>query len=128
MDDFPQDIRQFVLDNITSVEQLEVLLLLLQRTPEKEWDAASVSRELYTQPEAAAKRLADLAALGLLAHSEGPTRLYRYAPRTPAQAQLVASTAEAYRLRRVAIVGLIYSRPTSEAQAFADAFKFRKEK
>lgn len=127
MDDFQEDIRRFILDNITSVEQLEVLLLL-QRTPEKDWNAASVSKELYTQPEAAAQRLADLEALGLLAHAEGPSPEYRYAPRTLARAQLVARTAEVYRQRRVAVISLIYSRPPSEAQAFADAFRLRKEK
>jgi hypothetical protein len=127
MDDFPADVRHFILANITSVDQLEVLLLL-RSSPDKEWTAAEVSRQLYTEPESAAARLADLAALGLLAVQEGGERLYRYRPRAGEQDRVVGRLADVYKQRRVATIALIYSeRPNSPVQAFADAFRFRKE-
>ena len=65
MDDFPEDVKRFIIDHITSVDQLEVLLLV-RGNPRADWIASGVSKELYTQPEAAAMRLASLQALGLV--------------------------------------------------------------
>lgn len=127
MGDFSADVEQFLLQNITSVDQLEVLLLL-RADPETTWSPAAVSRELATQPEAAAQRLADLLALHLVALAEGPDRLYRYAPGTVGQRTLVDRLAQVYKERRVAVITLIYSKPLNQVQAFADAFRLRKEK
>jgi hypothetical protein len=125
--DFPADLKQFLLDHVTSVEQLEVLLLL-HKTPDKGWNALSVSQQLYTHRDAAARRLADLRALGLLTATEEADPLYRYQPTTPAHADLVNRLAQVYMERRVTVISLIYSKPLDHVQAFADAFKLRKEK
>ncbi len=58
-------VEQFIHDNINSVEQLEVLLLLAA-DPQREWTATRVSQELRIQPESAANRLADLHSRGIL--------------------------------------------------------------
>lgn len=123
--EFPDDVRRFILDIINSVEQLETLLLL-RGQPDREWSAQAVSQALYTQPEAAAMRLTDLHARGLLTVTEGPERLYRYRPATGDQDRLIGQLADVYRERRVAVISLIYSKPLNQVQAFADAFKFRK--
>jgi predicted transcriptional regulator len=123
--EFPADVEQFLLQNITSVDQLEVLLLL-RSEPATSWSPAAVSRELATQPEAAAQRLADLQALHLVEAVEGPERGYRYAPGTGAQRSAVDRLAQVYRERRVAVITLIYSKPLNQVQAFADAFRLRK--
>jgi hypothetical protein len=125
--EFPADVRSFITDHINSVEQLEVLLLL-RRGADKEWNAAAVSQLLYTPPEAAARRLADLAALGLLAVSTIDEPFYRYQPGTREQAALVGRLAQLYEERRVSVISLIYSKPNENVQAFADAFRLRKEK
>lgn len=125
--DFPEEVRRFILDHISSVEQLEVLLLLKGSAP-REWTAKAVSQALYTQPEAAAMRLADLQTRGLLAVREGPERQYNYLPGTPELAGTVNRLAEVYRERRVTVITMIYSKPSSPVQAFADAFRLRKEK
>jgi hypothetical protein len=125
-DGFPEDVRRFILEHVNSVEQLEVLLLLRGR-PDADWDAAAVSRALSTAPAAAAMRLADLHARGLLVPVKPGEARYRYGPAAPELARLVDGLAEAYRERRVAVVALIYSKPQTQVQAFADAFKLRKE-
>lgn len=127
MGGFPEDVKQFILDNITSVDQLEVLLLL-QGSSGKEWTAGIVSQHLCTQPEAAASRLADLHKQGLLAVREDAERWYWYQPATGERSRLVNALADTYKERRVAVISLIYSeRPNHPAQAFADAFRIRKE-
>ena len=47
MEDFPDDVRQFIEDRIHSLAQLEVLLLL-QGAPERAWLPAEVGTSLYT--------------------------------------------------------------------------------
>jgi hypothetical protein len=126
-DEIPEKIGQFIAENFNSVEQLEALLLL-RTHPDKDWDAVQLSQALYTQPEAAALRLADLKARGFLTTADGPTPRYRYRPAPAELASLVDALAEVYRERRVTVITLIYSRPVDPAQAFADAFRLRKER
>ena len=120
------EIEQFINDRINSVEQLEVLLLL-RASPEKEWSAGEVSQKLYIQPDSAARRLADLHAGGLLVVSEAAGSLYRYGPRTSDLESVADGLAEAYKIRPVSIINLIFSRPRDQIRAFADAFRIRKE-
>ncbi len=126
VDTFPEEVQRFIVDNLSSVEELEVLLLLRSR-PDKEWNAAEVSQALYTQPAAAAMRLNDLRSHGLLTSRKEASELYRYHPRTADLEPLVSRLSEAYRERRVAVITLIYSKASSQVQAFADAFKLRKD-
>lgn len=125
-EEIPDTIRHFITENFNSVEQLEALLLL-RADPERAWDAVQLSQALYTQPEAAAMRLADLRGRGFLA-AEGTPARYRYRPAPPELARQVDLLADVYRERRVTVITLIYSRPADPAQAFADAFRLRKEK
>lgn len=125
-DEFPDKIRRFITEHFTSVEQLEALLLL-RTDPARDWNAVQLSQALYTQPAAAAMRLADLRARGFLTAVDGSPPRYRYQPATAELASSVDDLAETYRERRVTVITLIYSRPTDPAQAFADAFRLRKE-
>lgn len=128
MNVFPADLQRFLAESIDSVEQLEVLLLLRGK-PEQAWSAEEVSRALYTHPDAALRRLAALQTHGLLVvEGDGPERKYRYAPSSPDRAGLVDRLAALYKERRVAVITLIYSTPPDQVQAFADAFRLRKEK
>lgn len=123
-EDFPEDVRRFILDNLGSVEELEVLLML-RGAPEKNWSAAEVGQALYTSPAGAAMRLADLHAHGLLALIEGPEKLYCFRPARADMPVLINQLADLYKQRRVSVINLIYSKPSDKVQALADAFKFR---
>jgi hypothetical protein len=70
-------------------------------------------------------RLNDLHARGLLVQKDGPT--YRYGPAQADLNSLVERLAAIYHERRVTIITLIYSKPHTQVQAFADAFKLRKD-
>jgi hypothetical protein len=116
-----EDVRQFVAEHVDSLEQLEVLLLL-QRHAVRAWSADDVSRELRSSYESSGRRLAALAAGGLLQESDGA---YRYAPRSSELDAAARALERAYVVRRLAVTELIFSRPLAQVRAFADAFKMR---
>jgi hypothetical protein len=130
-DALPEDVHRFIAEHIHSVEQMEALVAL-RRAGERAWDATALGRALYTTPEAAGQRLKELAALRLLETVPMPTPApapgFRYQPATPELARLADDVIAAYEKRRVTVISLIYSKPHANVQAFADAFRLRKEK
>jgi hypothetical protein len=121
----PDDVHRFLYQNIDSVEQLEVLLLL-RRGPERGWTADEVARELYSHPSSILHRMASLSGRGLLRELE--PACYQYAPRSTELHDTVTRVAETYRERRVAVIPLIASKPIENVRAFSDAFRFRRPK
>ena len=117
------EVRGFVTEHIHSVVQLETLLLLC-RQREQQWTAEAVARELRIDRGAAAAELADLQLHGLVA-LRGSS--YVYAPRAARAEQIVAELAAAYEDQRVAVINLIYSKPSDRIRVFADAFRLRKD-
>jgi hypothetical protein len=130
-DAIPTDVRRFILQHIGSVEMLNVLMLLF-REPDRTWTATEIGNELRTNEWSADLQLQALAARQLVRGSTDTP------PRYQADRQYateVASVGRTYEERRVAIITLIYSRPdevvdeaVDPVQAFADAFKIRKDK
>lgn len=118
-----EEVRSFLLQYVDSVEQLEVLLLVRSQ-PGRVWSADEVAAELRTDPRSVHLRIDDLRDGGLVAGEAGGG--IRYAPRTPAMARAVEATDRAYQTHRVAIITLIFSRPTERIRSFADAFRLRK--
>ena len=126
-DDFPADVRAFIATHISSIAQLE-MLLLLRSDPTKQWDVEEISKTLYATPEMSAGQLANLQACGLLAVAEGSESRYQYWPSTPELDRVVGKLEELYRERRVSVITVLYSEPVNKVQTFADAFKLRKDK
>lgn len=115
---------QFIDRNISSVDQLEILLLLRERK-DRAWSAREVSDELRNNETSAAERMATMSAMGLLESVERTT--YRYAPADSETDRLVALLASSYRDFRLRIIERIFTKPDG-LTAFADAFRFRREK
>jgi hypothetical protein len=126
MAEIPDRVVRFLRDYINSVEQLEVLLLLY-KNPDKEWTAKEVSQVLATHPNAAASRLIEFEARGVITYKPGTDRRYRYERREEDLHQTVRDLAEAYSTYRVRIITLIYSKPSDSIRTFADAFRLKKE-
>ena len=63
--DVPDDIRDFILEHIASVAQIEALLLIWSN-PEKRWGVSKVAARIYVGQAEAAEALEELAAHGLL--------------------------------------------------------------
>jgi hypothetical protein len=119
----PAPVRGFIASHIVSVAQLEVLLLL-RAAADKDWTAGEVARALVTQPEAAAGWLEDLTERGL-ATGQGGT--YRYAPTSGDLEDIVDALAESYANYRVAVISLIFARPSEGVTRLADAFRIRRK-
>jgi hypothetical protein len=127
----PAEVRGFILDHIGSVEMLNVLTLLFNHR-DRAWTATEVGNELRTNEWSADLQLQGLAARQLVRASTDTPPRYQADARYAVE---VANVARTYEERRVAIITLIYSRPDDVAdeavdpvQAFADAFKLRKDK
>jgi hypothetical protein len=127
LNELPDEIRRFIVGNIRSVAQLEVLLLL-RGDREREWTVNEVSRALYAAEGGMAEQLDDLVSKGLGYVTHTPEAKYRYRPEGGGVDALVDALANLYKERRVSVVSLIYSEPIDKALSFADAFRIRKEK
>lgn len=114
--------RNFILQNIESVTELELLLLLYAQPGE--WNPDSVSRQMRTNPEAANKTMARLTNLGLLRQNANGG--FECAP-SPEMADLLEKLGQSYSQRRSSVIGLIYNKPTERMKDFADAFRIKKE-
>jgi hypothetical protein len=119
----PAPVRRFIASHIVSVAQLEVLLLL-RAAADKEWTADEVARALVTQRDAAEGWLENLRERGL-ARQEGGR--YRYAPANRELDRTIDSLAESYANYRVAVISLIFARPSERITSFADAFRIRRK-
>jgi hypothetical protein len=117
-------VRSFVHDQIESVVQVEVLLLL-HAEPGRAFAGADVVEALRVEPAWAEAQLSHLCGRGILAEA-GPGS-FRFAPRTAEVAGAVAGLARAYADRRVTVIGLIYAKPSEPLRSFADAFRIRKD-
>ncbi len=121
----PESVRSFVLTNLHSVEQVEVLLHL-RKYQDKEWTAESVSLSLKTNTSSISKRLADLHSRGLLSYrNEGGECFYQFFPSRDLKTS-VDGLAQYYASHSARIIELIYSRPAESIRWFADAFRLRK--
>ena len=125
----PRDVERFIIDHIETVEMLSVLLLLYA-DPNRSWSAVEVGTESRTNEWSAQMHLEDLFRRGLLrSEGEQPAR-FQFETRF---STIVDTVARTYRERRAAVITTIYTKPDEPLppdpiQAFADAFKLKKDK
>jgi hypothetical protein len=122
-DEFPDDVRQFIGRHITSLAQLE-LLLLLHHERSRPWDATDVSRELSFAQSMAAALLNELLSQGFVTQNG---HSFQYRPFDSQTDEIISKLADTYRVRRVAVTNEIYAKPTNKLQSFSDAFRFRRK-
>jgi hypothetical protein len=122
----PAEVRQLIARHLATMEQVDVLLLLVRAGGE--WRTADEIRsELRLDAKGVAARTFDeLCAARLIEDDGGNPVRYRYAPADPRDRAAVDLLALAYNERPVTLVRAIYARPTP-AQSFADAFRLRKK-
>jgi hypothetical protein len=109
---------------IDSVESLEVLTLLLEQ-PEKNWTAKTLSLQIRSSEGSVEKRLKSLVACRVIVPAEGRPGQFR--PASPEMERSVRETVAFYRLRPHRAMEILYSKPESAMQSFADAFRFGKK-
>jgi hypothetical protein len=122
----PPRIRQFIIDHIDSVMQLEMLLLIAAQ-PQRAWTAKDLAELLRIDPAWVDSQLRAMAAGGLVTEQADPPA-FRFEPRSADLSQAVDELARTYADRRVTVIGLIFAKPIDKIRSFADAFRIRKDK
>lgn len=120
-------VRTLIADQIESVVQLEILLLL-RESPERQFAAREVADALRIGPSWAEPHLMGLCTRGMLVCTSEPEKRYGYHPNSPELAAAIDELAECYAERRVSVTALIFSRPPNPLRDFSDAFRLRKER
>lgn len=123
----PDNVKALIASHISSVVQLE-LLLLLHAEPNRERTPADISRELRIDAAWVGGQLRELCAASLLTCSEGPNPSFRYRTARPELHDAVEGLARAYAERRVTVIALIFSKPADPIRSFTDAFRLRRDK
>lgn len=123
--DLPPELIEFVAGAIDSVEQVHVLMAL-QADPVRGWTVAELTRELRSVESSIQRRLEDLYSKNVLLRPASGDPI-RYMAANPKAEACIGLLAKSYRERPTRLIELIYSRPPAAIQAFADAFKFRKD-
>jgi hypothetical protein len=116
-------VRELIRQHITSVAQLEALLLIAHANPDA-WSAADIARELRIESTSAGQILADLGMRGFLEKAGDDT--WRFSSAAPQLHALVQDLGAAYHERRVAVITLIFSKPPDPVRQFAEAFRLKK--
>lgn len=122
----PEDARRLLASRITSVEQLEILLLM-RREPSRAWTPAAIAEELRTSETSAVKRLSDLKREELVEPVPNSPEAFRYAPRGEWLRCAVDSLAALYAESPYRVIDLIFSKPIDDLRVYADAFRYRKD-
>jgi hypothetical protein len=120
----PDPIRRFLKGAVSSVEDLEIVLLL-RRNPERYWDAESVSDRLEISPQLAAASLETLARHNLLDVRLSDVIRYRYNPMTGDELALVNALADAWRHDRALVMKELTANSRSLSD-FSNAFRLGK--
>lgn len=120
----PDAIERFLRTHITSVDHLDLLVLLVN-SPETEWTVEAAAQVVHGRPDQAEACLERLVTSGLAAVRRTPEPRYRsVAPRGPLAADTAVMVAF-YRERPVSVIRRIYEQGSDGLRAFADAFKIR---
>lgn len=115
----PPEVERFIARYISSVEELEILLLLRRRR--ESWTDESIARELRIDRHSAARRLEGLTAQRLV-EQQGSAFAYAGVGELDRD---VEQLARCYSERRVSVITFIFSQPTDRLKSFADAFRFK---
>ena len=126
-EEIPAALLSFIHRAFDSVEQLQVLLLLVE-SPEKGWLPEELSNELRSSANSMQKRLKDLVAKEVLATSAFcPEGRARYVPFSEEVNARVKELSELYRQRPHRVIAQLYSKPPLYLESFSASFKFKKD-
>ena len=121
------DVERFIVDEIDSVPHLEALLLLWRQAP-RLCSARQLADELYVTQARATTIAEDLYRRGLIAREARHDGAYFYDTRAEERNRLMEAVDDMHRRELIRVSGIIHSKASPGIRAFADAFRFRREK
>ena len=121
----PREVQAFIRSHLTSVAQLEILLLL-HAARGRPHTADDVAESLRIDPVWAGSEMQRLHSSGLFdLADDGGTYCYR--PVSSALDSAVGGLAQAFSTHRVSVITLIFSTPSDSVSSFADAFNLKRD-
>jgi hypothetical protein len=115
--EIPAEVRQFVTQHISSLHQIEILLLV-SAAPDCQWSVEGVNKALASNTTIVAGLMEDLVEAGILQRS-CTLPLYVYAPKTAELRIQITALNAIYKSKRHKIVELIYPQPSDPAASFS---------
>lgn len=122
--DIPKPVRVFIARHLTSVEELDVLLML-RAVPDKVWSVDEIRLALSSSEHAIRVRLRHLVQHRLVDSKDDGTFCYGV---DAGDRRTVDDLADAYAKRRAAVIALIFATPSEGVRSFSDAFRFRDDR
>jgi len=119
----PDAVVAFIHDQLYSVEELEVLLLLRSRS-DRAWTVKDVSDELCSTTWSVTLRLFDLHSRGLLRVVSATEAAYSYAPSSNAVAEVIDQLAPVYEQKPHTVISLIFAKAPKDHRAKLRARRF----
>ena len=116
---------EFVNETVDSIEQLELLLMLIESS-DRWWDAVTAASKLGVEPARAQRDLEHFATRNLLAVNLANDVSYRFDPGSPSLAVRAEAVAAAHRSNARALFRLVSGRQKRAVRDFADAFRIRR--
>ncbi len=119
--ELPTTVKQFIVQHIESLAQLEVLLYARQNASHAV-HPQELANTLALTLEMSSAILADLARRGFAVKEDTG---FRYQVASEEVDKAIESLANTYRSHRIAITNEIYSKPSEKVKTFAEAFRLR---
>ncbi len=121
----PASVVQFILQRISTVTELEALLIM-SADESREWSVDDIASRVYVATPSSAAVLHSLHQRQLIDSADGGAH-YRFSPASDEERQTVRQTAEAYRSHLIPIATLIHRKASNPVQEFARAFSLKKD-
>ena len=123
----PLEVQRFVLECISSIAQLEALIMM-RNAPDTWWPSSSMAERLYISERACLAELDALKDQGLLRTAQDDIGWrFRYAPVSGDLRELVDRLVYYYAKHLVVISNLIHSKPRTRLHEFSEAFSLKKK-
>lgn len=121
---FPPEVRQFIFRHLSSVEELEILVMLVNGSG-KEWTIEAIYQGILSSRPSVERGLEKFTAAGLAAKSAAAPVTYALLPN--GEEATIRELARCYRKAPVRVIEAIYQKNRGSVQGFADAFKFKRK-
>ena len=122
----PQQVLQFIAQQIDTVPQLECLVLLHQHD-NRAWLSEEIAARIYISRETAQGILEGLVRRKLVSAEGDPPR-YRFTSSEAGSHTLVGEVASTYQRHLVPIATFIHSKASASVREFARAFDLKKDR
>lgn len=122
-EDLPAPVRRFIVDHLSSVEQVEVLAVLVS-SPDTPWTADAVYRKVLTTPASIGTVLTKFLEAEFVVRQQSDPPEFRLAL-TGDRRETAIEVCRCYREMPVRVINAIYRVDRSPADDFAEAFRIK---